>query len=90
MKSFSETTVHTCRFSLDDPENAGEEEEEDENDDNKDNDQNENEAKKPKKQDLAPIAAFARQHPSTNTEMQILLDDLQVLGRSEFKQLLKW
>ena len=29
-------------------------------------------------------------HPATNAEVQALCEDLQVLGRSEFKALLKW
>lgn len=31
-----------------------------------------------------------RKHPSTNEEIRSLCTDLQVLGRSEFKSLLKW
>lgn len=31
-----------------------------------------------------------RSHPATNSEIRLLCKDLQVLGRSEFKQLLKW
>ena len=33
---------------------------------------------------------LARSHPDTTTEIRTLLGDLQVLGRSEFKLLLKW
>ena len=40
--------------------------------------------------DLAEIARVVRSHPGTNLEIRTLLGDLQVLGRSEFKQLLKW
>lgn len=39
---------------------------------------------------VAEISAAIRQHPSTTSEIRALCDDLQVLGRSEFKQLLKW
>ncbi len=35
-------------------------------------------------------AAFVFLHPGTNEEIRTLCGDLQVLGRSEFKQLLKW
>ncbi len=35
-------------------------------------------------------AAFIAQHVTTNAEIRTLCGDLQVLGRSEFKQLLKW
>jgi AdoMet-dependent rRNA methyltransferase SPB1 len=31
-----------------------------------------------------------RSHKATTAEVRILLKDLQVLGRSEFKQLLRW
>lgn len=34
-------------------------------------------------------AAIA-QHPSTTAEIKALVGDLQVLGRSEFKALLRW
>lgn len=36
------------------------------------------------------VAAFVRSHPATTAEVKALCGDLQVLGRSEFKQLLKW
>lgn len=29
-------------------------------------------------------------HPATNAEVKALVNDLQVLGRSEFKALLRW
>lgn len=35
-------------------------------------------------------AAFVFLHPGTSEEIRTLCGDLQVLGRSEFKQLLKW
>ena len=35
-------------------------------------------------------AAFVFLHPGTGQEVRTLCGDLQVLGRSEFKQLLKW
>ena len=35
-------------------------------------------------------AAFVFLHPGTSEEVRTLCGDLQVLGRSEFKQLLKW
>lgn len=35
-------------------------------------------------------AAYVFLHPGTNAEVRALAADLQVLGRSEFKQLLKW
>jgi len=38
---------------------------------------------------LAAAAAVAA-HPATSAEVRALCGDLQVLGRSEFKQLLKW
>ncbi len=38
---------------------------------------------------LATAAAVAA-HPATTAEIRALCADLQVLGRSEFKQLLKW
>jgi len=41
-------------------------------------------------QELEGLAAFAKAHPSTTGEIQTLLSDLQVLGRSEFKALLRW
>ncbi len=40
--------------------------------------------------DAAGLAKFVREHPGTSPEVRALLGDLQVLGRSEFKQLLKW
>lgn len=40
--------------------------------------------------DPAELAAFIRDHPATTSEVKQLCRDLQVLGRSEFKQLLKW
>ena len=41
--------------------------------------------------ELAPgFASFVEQHPATSSEVKALCQDLQVLGRSEFKQLLKW
>jgi len=33
---------------------------------------------------------FIKKHPSTTDEIKILCEDLQVLGRTEFKQILKW
>ncbi|KXZ53085.1 hypothetical protein GPECTOR_8g77 [Gonium pectorale] len=36
------------------------------------------------------LAAKIRSHPSTNAEIRTLCKDLLVLGRSEFKQLLRW
>ena len=38
----------------------------------------------------AEAAAAVRSHPATNAEIRQLCTDLQVLGRSEFKALLKW
>ena len=38
----------------------------------------------------AGLAAFVESHPATTEEIRTLLKDLQVLGRSEFKALLKW
>ena len=35
-------------------------------------------------------AAAIRKHPATTAEIRQLCGDLQVLGRSEFKALLKW
>ena len=35
-------------------------------------------------------AAYVFLHPATHAEVRALAADLQVLGRSEFKQLLKW
>ena len=41
--------------------------------------------------ELAPgFATFVEKHPATSSEGKALCQDLQVLGRSEFKQLLKW
>lgn len=37
-----------------------------------------------------PAVLQVRQHPATTSEIATLLSDLQVLGRTEFKQLLKW
>ena len=69
-----------CRFSLEDPD-----------DEEEDPGEGAGEEEKPSgSQSLTQTAAFARAHPATNTEIRTLLDDLQVLGRSEFKQLLKW
>ena len=39
---------------------------------------------------MAAVAEMVRSHPATTSEIRILCEDLQVLGRSEFKQLLKW
>jgi 23S rRNA U2552 (ribose-2'-O)-methylase RlmE/FtsJ len=39
---------------------------------------------------LARLAAAVRTHPATDAEVRALCADLQVLGRSEFKALLKW
>ncbi|EFN58493.1 hypothetical protein CHLNCDRAFT_19573, partial [Chlorella variabilis] len=36
------------------------------------------------------LAAFVRSHSATDAEVRTLCKDLQVLGRSEFKQLLRW
>jgi AdoMet-dependent rRNA methyltransferase SPB1 len=38
----------------------------------------------------AEVAEFVRKHAATTTEIRHLCTDLQVLGRSEFKQLLRW
>lgn len=38
----------------------------------------------------AELAAFVRNHKSSSEEVQALCADLPVLGRSEFKLLLKW
>lgn len=38
----------------------------------------------------AEAAAAVRSHPATTAEIRQLCGDLQVLGRSEFKALLKW
>lgn len=36
------------------------------------------------------LAAFVESNPATDAEVVALCADLQVLGRSEFKTLLKW
>ena len=36
------------------------------------------------------LAAFVESNPATDAEVKALCEDLQVLGRSEFKSLLKW
>ena len=36
------------------------------------------------------LAAAVRDHPATNAEVRALCGDLKVLGRSEFKALLRW
>ncbi len=36
------------------------------------------------------LAAFLCSHAATDAEVKLLCKDLQVLGRSEFKQLLRW
>ncbi|KAK9867523.1 hypothetical protein WJX84_009032 [Apatococcus fuscideae] len=41
-------------------------------------------------EDGAALAEIARTHEGTNDEIRQLCRDLQVLGRSEFKQLIKW
>ena len=41
-------------------------------------------------EDAAELAAFVRSHSATDAEVRTLCKDLQVLGRSEFKQLLRW
>lgn len=41
-------------------------------------------------EDAAELAAFVRGHAATDAEVKALCKDLQVLGRSEFKQLLRW
>jgi AdoMet-dependent rRNA methyltransferase SPB1 len=38
----------------------------------------------------AERAAYVREHKSTTAEVRALCSDLQVLGRSEFKHLLRW
>jgi hypothetical protein len=40
--------------------------------------------------DPSQRATFVREHPSTTAEVCALCADLRVLGRSEFKQLLRW
>jgi Domain of unknown function (DUF3381) len=44
----------------------------------------------PGEEDPAELAAFVREHKATTQEVQTLAADLPVLGRSEFKLLLKW
>lgn len=39
---------------------------------------------------IEEAAAYVFLHPATTAEVRALSADLQVLGRSEFKQLLKW
>ncbi|KAI7836413.1 hypothetical protein COHA_009713 [Chlorella ohadii] len=41
-------------------------------------------------EDPAELAAYVRSHAATDSEVKTLCKDLQVLGRSEFKQLLRW
>ncbi|KAL4457861.1 hypothetical protein ABPG75_012726 [Micractinium tetrahymenae] len=41
-------------------------------------------------EDAAELAQFVRGHAATDAEVKTLCKDLQVLGRSEFKQLLRW
>lgn len=41
-------------------------------------------------EDVAQLAAYVRGHEATDAEIKLLCKDLQVLGRSEFKQLLRW
>lgn len=41
-------------------------------------------------EDGAALAAVVRAHPATDSEVRLLCKDLLVLGRSEFKQLLRW
>ena len=41
-------------------------------------------------EDGAALAELARTHESTDSEIRQLCSDLQVLGRSEFKQLIRW
>ena len=38
----------------------------------------------------AALAAYVQAHPATSAEIKRLCQDLQVLGRGEFKALLKW
>ena len=38
----------------------------------------------------AALAAYVQAHPATSAEIRRLCEDLQVLGRGEFKALLKW
>ena len=41
-------------------------------------------------EDAAELARYVRAHAATTAEVLVLCRDLQVLGRSEFKALLKW
>jgi Domain of unknown function (DUF3381) len=41
-------------------------------------------------EDLSAVAAAIHSHPATTSEIRTLCADLQVLGRSEFKQLIRW
>ena len=41
-------------------------------------------------EDVAELAEAVRVHEATSAEVKTLCKDLQVLGRSEFKLLLKW
>ncbi|KAK9808202.1 hypothetical protein WJX73_008345 [Symbiochloris irregularis] len=41
-------------------------------------------------EDAAAMAQQIREHPATDAEIRLLSLDLQVLGRSDFKALLKW
>ena len=50
----------------------------------------ESEVAQGKENDAATVAAFVRAHPTTTEEIRTLASDLPVLGRSEFKLLLKW
>jgi AdoMet-dependent rRNA methyltransferase SPB1 len=40
--------------------------------------------------DFPALAAAIASHPATDAEIKALCSDLQVLGRSEFKALLRW
>jgi AdoMet-dependent rRNA methyltransferase SPB1 len=40
--------------------------------------------------DFPALAAAIASHPATDNEVKALCKDLQVLGRSEFKALLRW
>lgn len=40
--------------------------------------------------EAAETAEFVRNHPATSSEVRQLCSDLKVIGRSEFKQLLRW
>ena len=44
----------------------------------------------PEVEDGEALAELARSHASTDDEIRQLCSDLQVLGRSEFKQLIRW